>query len=382
MNYVSVLLGTGDNVGATDQRAFLDDRAQPWIHADGSVSLSAERERETLLAALANSEYGTVEQKVASILQRYPETRNSHTRLAIQYWVVFHGQELAEWDRLSLDVLLEVENFESIERAARNIQNTLKLWSGEERYKTFRDSRQMQFHQYFAEQRKGDPEIRLYLDETGTDQKSGYMAVAGICAAEWRQYERYHAALRQWREQLNSPGTLHAAEITGDNSLQLALLSELNKRKGGLLFIAHAMRTRAMTHRDLESLYVQLALDTLRSLDSNGCLQEPKALLIVKEADQGFDNVYLKSMESDLQGALAADFLNRVYLKGIVPVPKGREVMLEAADQIAHALHRRALYAGPHPKDQVAEAAMNVTGLEDPREKGIVFKLWPSPQAQ
>ena len=382
---------TDDNVGGTDrglmgqtprvsqsseQPSLFDDRVQPWTHADGSVSVDVEKQRRVLLAALANSEYGTVEQKVAFILQRYPETRNSHTRLAIQYWLSFGADKLADWDRLSLDVLLELENFENIERAARNIQNTLKLWSGAEHYRTLRNTRQLEFYQYFAEQSKGDAEIRLYLDETGTDHKSGYLAVAGICTADWRQYERYHAAFCQWREQLNYPGTLHATEVTEDNTRQLALLAELNKRKGGLLFVAHVMRARAMTHKELESLFVQLALDTLRALDDSGCLNEAKALLVVKEADPGFDNVFLRSLRVDLEEALAADFLNRVYLKNILPVPKGREVMLEAADQIAHALQRRALYGGQNPKDQVAEATMNVTGLEDPREKGIVFKLW------
>ena len=60
-----------------------------------------------------------------------------------------------------------------------------------------RDSRQQFFYQYFAAQRKGDPEIRIYLDETGTDNKSRYLGIAGVCVADWRQYERYHAALCQ-----------------------------------------------------------------------------------------------------------------------------------------------------------------------------------------
>lgn len=367
---------TLDTRGNPGQASLFDDRVQAWTHADESLSPEAEKERQVLLAALGDSDYGKVEQKVADILQRYPETRNSHTRLAIEYWSRFHAESLAAWDRLDLDVLLELENFENIERAARNIQNTLELWSGSERFKTLRDSRQLQFHQYFAEQQKGDPEVRLYLDETGTGNKSGYLAVAGICAADWRQYERYHAALCQWRQRLNFPGTLHAAEITDDNTRHLALLNELNKRKGGLLFVAHVMRARAVTHRELESLFVQIALDTLRALDESQCLLQPKGLLIVKEADEGFDKVFLPRMRTELAEALAADFLGRVYLKGIESVPKGREVMLEAADQIVHALQRRALYGGRNPKDQVAEAAMNATGLEDPREKGVVLRLW------
>jgi hypothetical protein len=283
---------------------------------------------------------------------------------------------VAERDQLKLDVLLDLENFENIERAARNIQNTLNLWPGTERFKVFQNERQQFFYQYFAEQGKADPEIRIYLDETGTDNQSRYLAVAGVCAADWRQYERYHAALCQWREGLGFPGTLHASEVTDDIRLPLALLNELGKKRGGLLFVAHVMRARSMTHQELESLFVQIALDTVRSLDESRCLDQPKALLVVKEADEGFDQVYLPRMHHELAEALAVDFLGRIYLKDIQAVPKGREVMLEAADLIVHAMQRRALYGGRNPKDRLAEAVMNVTGLEDPREKGVVIRLW------
>jgi hypothetical protein len=131
-----------------------------------------------------------------------------------------------------------------------------------------------------------------------------------------------------------------------------------------------------MTHTELEALFVQVVLDTLRNLDDSACLNEPKALLVTKEANSGFDSVFLRPLRADLEDALAAEFLRRVYLKDVQSVPKGREVMLEVADQIAHALLRRTLHRGHHPKDRVAEAVMNVTGFEDPREKGIVFKLW------
>lgn len=373
---MSQLRGPLEAPVAPTQSALFDNSVEAWVPAELALSEEKERERRALRAALGNSEYGTVEQKVARILQQYPETRCSHTRLAIQYWSTFDADKLAEWDSLSLDVLLDLENFENIERAARNIQNTLRLWSGPERFRFLRNARQLTFYEYFAEQRKGDPEIRLYLDETGTDNKSGYLAVAGICAADWRQYGRYHAALSQWREGLNYPGTMHAADVTSDIRPQLALLSQLRRRRGGLLFVAHVMLARAVTHRELELLFVQIALDTVRALDDSHCLGEPKALTIFKEADEGFDGVFLRPMRNELAEALAADFRGRVYLKDVQALPKGREVLLEAADQIVHGLQRRALHKGRNPKDRLGEAVMNVTGLEDPRAKGIVYKLW------
>lgn len=364
-----------DGTKTPGEQLVFDERGQPWVHADLSLTAQAARERQRLLATLAASDYGSVELKVAYLLQHLPETRDSHTRLAVSFWHRFNAEQLDAWDGANLDVVIECENYENIERAARNIQNTLKLWPGQNEFRALREGRQAFFHQYFAEQNKGLPEIRLYLDETAANSRT-YLGVAGICAVDWRQYERYHAALVAWREALGFPATLHAAEITDDNSRQLALLNEIARRKGGLMFIGHVLQSRVVTHQELASLFFQLSLDTLRHLAEAGCLQEPRVLRVIKEADETFDKMYLTQLSQDLDEAIGSEFPGRVRLAAIEPVLKGREVMLEVADQIVHALQRRACHSGSNPKDQVAEAVMNVTGLEDPRDKGIVFKRW------
>ena len=268
-----------------------------------------------------------------------------------------------------------MEKFETIERAARNIQNTLKLWPSSDYYKALREDNQLCFHQIFAQQRKSGPEIRIYLDETGTHKNSGLLAVAGICIIDWRQYEIYHAALSQWRSKLGHPETLHAKDISNDITHYKKLLDQLDKHKGGLLFVAHVIEERAFTHIALESLFFQIVIDTIRKLGESGCLIESKALTVFKEADDGFDKMYLGKLRNEIEGALASEFPDLVYLKDILPIPKGREILLEASDLIAHSIQRRKI-RGKDPKDILAEGAMNVTGLEDPRDNGIVFKKW------
>lgn len=361
------------------QGQLFDYGVQAWVHADERIDPQTIDQRRALLASLADSNLGTIEQRVVDVLQRYPETRDDRRLLVLRYWYRFNTEVIAAWQGRpgrELDLLLQLDNFTTIDRIARHIQNTLKLYSGEERYKRFRIEKQVQFSRYLAEQRKHDPEIRLFLDETGTDSQSRYVAVAGVCAADWRQYEKYHAAMEQWRRGLKFPRTLHAADITNDNSLHMALLNQVGARKGGLLFVGHAIETPIATSEALLSLFLHLTLDTLRYLADNGCLNEPKGLVLTKESDDAFDNFYLSSLIEHLEDALVADFPEQVYLKNVQALPKGREVMLEIADHIAFALQRGRRAPSRHPKDVVADAALNVTGLDDPRERGVVFKLW------
>lgn len=354
----------------------LDGRVQPWVHPDLALTPENRDRRRFLLSALANSELGTVERRVAYLLQRYPETRDSHTHLAVRYWQRFQAEIIEGWDRLNLEVLLDLENFENIERAARYVQNDLRLWPGSEWGKRLRSAKQMAFHEYFAAAANTEPEVRFYLDETGRDGKQRYLAVAGICVMNWRQYERHHAALQSWRSAM-SPATLHATDGS-QHQHHLNLLRQLDTRKGGLLFVAHAMASHGATDRNLLTLFVQLVLDSLRCLQSEGCLTGLKPVCLVKERDDNFDSVYLRALKAELAERVAAEFLDTVYVRDVQAVPKGREVMLEVADQIAWGIQRRAAIRGADPKDELAEAVMNVTGFEDSREPGVLLRVWPA----
>ncbi|HVT81278.1 MAG TPA: hypothetical protein VHM90_11540 [Phycisphaerae bacterium] len=56
-------------------------------------------------------------------------------------------------------------------------------------------------------------------------------------------------------------------------------------------------------------------------------------------------------MHDHLAERLSKEFPGKVALGKIVPLPKGREVMLEGADIIAGGMLRRTLYKGSNPKD-------------------------------
>lgn len=359
-----------------DNQLPLFEGVQPWeVKSPGDLPDVALIERRALLAAVAESRLGRMEQRVAYILQQYPETRDSDTALGIRYWRRFQPNVLEEWDRLDLDVLYDLDRIETISRIRRHIQNDLRLFTSSAHTRERRDEMQMELYQYLAAQRHTESEIRFYLDETCGDGKSNYIGVAGVCVINWRQYEKHWASLTEWREQQGWPETIHFADTgTALQPRAMALLSEMHKRRAGLLFLGYALPARGNTHQTMLSLFVQLVGDALLHLDALGCIAEPRALFVVKEASVGFDTIHLQSLKTHLAEKIASDFPERVFLRDVEPLPKGREVLLECADVIAGGMQRRALYGGNNPKDVLAESVFNVTGFEDPRENGTVFK--------
>ncbi len=348
---------------------------QPWRTPQREASDTATEARERLLADIANSRLGNMEQRLGFILQRYPETRDNDTSLAIRYWKYFQSDIIVKCNPLTLDVLFDLHRIDTISRVRRHIQNRLKLFTSLRETHRLREFAQIEFHEYLAAGNSTEPEIRFFLDETGNEGQKTYTGIAGVCVMNWKQYEMHWASLNQWRQNQGWPETIHFVEM--GNALQgraTALLDELGHRRSGLLFLGYALPSRGQTHKDLLSLFIQLILDALRYMDKIGCLNEPRSLKIIKEADIGFDNIYLENMEKFLGEQISLEFPGRVVCLPIDAIPKGREVMLECADLIAGGMQRRALMKGHNPKDILAETVFNVTGFDDLRDNGTVFK--------
>jgi hypothetical protein len=381
-----VQIGTANSPGESSPGATVGSQlplfgadVQPW-NVKPQPKLDEERlqERKELLAALAavsDSRLGSMELRVASLLQHYPETRDSDTALAIRYWRTYQPDVLEKWDRLDLDILYDLDRIETISRIRRHIQNVLLLFSASGFTRHTRGEMQMEFNQYLAAQTSDAPEIRFYLDETGNDPNKPYLGVAGICVLEWRQYEKHWASISKWRAERGWPETIRFAQTgTVLQPRATALLQQLQTRRSGLLFLGYAMSSRGRTYEAMLSLFIQLVVDALHRADDLGCLTQQRALSFVKEAEEGFDRLHLQTLRKYLEEQIAREFPRQIFVRDVQSIPKGREVFLECADLIAGAMQRRALHSANHPKDDLAETVFNVTGFEDIRTTSAIYK--------
>jgi hypothetical protein len=325
---------------------------------------------------VANGLLGSVEQRVGQVLQRYPETRDSHTALYIRYWQRHNPDVLADFGDPDLRFLFGVENWESIGRSARTLQNTLHLYESLETTQQYRLLYQQELEEYLAARKEVTPEIRFYLDETGNDGHGTYTGVGGVCVMNWKQYEVYEAALANWRVGLG-PASIHFADIDRDLSRPLGLLQQLQHRRTGLLFIGYAMRARTTPREKLFTLFTQLVIDSLHRMKEEACINEPRYLRVIKEAEPGFDDALLEDLTKELKELVALNFPNQIVVHPVEAVVKGRNVLLECADLIASGMARREHFRTRNAKDELAEAVFNVAGFEDNADDGALFKLYP-----
>jgi len=292
---------------------------------------------------------------------------------------MFQADTLERWQPIELEVLLELDRIETLGRVRRLIQNELRLFRGVEDTRRAREALQAEFHEYIAAHRDSLPEVRFYLDETGNEGDKTYMGIAGVCVLNWKQFEKHHAALEQWRAKQGWPETIHFSE-TGNDKVDRAvsLLQELHSRRSGLMFLGYSLASRGRTHEDLFSLFIQLVVDSLSRLRAEGSLADNRSVRVIKEAESGFDNLFLEKLTKRLGEAVALEFPGELTVLPVEAVTKGRTVLLECADLIAGGMQRRALSKGRNPKDRLAEAVINVTGFEDNADAGTLFKVFPA----
>lgn len=342
------------------------------------MSNESDEKRQLLLAAIARSEFGAADREVATILQQLPETRDNYITLCIRHWHRFHADVLEDWGVNDLGFLYKLRKWTTITRACWEIQNKLQLFRGLEETHQYRMLYQKDLQEYIEAHKNVVPEVRFYLDETGNEGDKAYVGIAGVCVINWRQYEIHEAALQQWREQQGSE-PIHFSEMGWDRTPRaIALLDELQKRRGGLLFVGYALQARGSTREAIFTLFAQLVKDAMLYLRQHGSLGEPRVLRVIKEADPAFDNIYLERLTKHLTELVALECPNLLHVVPVEAVVKGRSVLLECADLIAGGMQRRALRKGSNPKDVLAEAVFNVTGFEDASEKGALFKMYPS----
>jgi hypothetical protein len=83
---------------------------QPWTAPiEEMLSPDLQQARARMLADVADSRLGTMEQRVAYLLQHFPETRESDIALCIRYWRRFQADVLERWEPLELEVLFELD---------------------------------------------------------------------------------------------------------------------------------------------------------------------------------------------------------------------------------------------------------------------------------
>jgi hypothetical protein len=124
-----------------------------------------ERERGELLARVAASEISTMRNRIAWLMNRFPDTRNSDVVLQIRHWEVFES-DIFNGRSVQVDDLYKLTRLTSVARERARIQNQYRLFLADpavqERRGTLEEDEREK-----AVKTPDYPVYTVYLDESG-----------------------------------------------------------------------------------------------------------------------------------------------------------------------------------------------------------------------
>ncbi|WP_391116653.1 DUF3800 domain-containing protein [Psychrobacillus sp. L3] len=283
--------------------------------------------------------------RVASILNRFPETRNSDVALQIKYWQTY---EEVRGNNLSLERLFKLERLTSITRSRAKIQNEYKLFRATDKVRRFRKNEEEIQKEIQLSNTPPAPIISIFSDETGKNAE--YVIVGGVWVL--KEDNDINSNLVSWvrlrlEEDETCPKEFHFTKLK-NNGRDLAVYKDFFeffiKNSGMASFKAIAVKKSQLNKpideiiNDLFYQHVRLGIE--HELTSRR-ISFPQQIVYFKDKEDGESTLRIKEIEQSLTDAFKIQYENKLTLNYLQSVDSATSRMIQIADLYAGALNRR-----------------------------------------
>lgn len=326
-----------------------------------------------LLAHVRTSDVHTIQARVAWILDRYPDARDSDIELQLRFWEHFEG--IPRGLRVSQDEYGKLTRLTSIARARATIQNQYRLFSASPEVQQ-RRRKLAEGHRQAAQTAPTQhvPEYVFCFDESGkTDDHliiGAVLILSNLLAAPlFLRLQNLQLQLGQGKRRRE----FHFKNIK-KNSLgsYLQLIVELSNSATACSYGYVILPRRGIADRSAAFRHMTLRLITemVSAHHESGRAKLPRRLGVLKDEEEaGYDRLFLSRLTSELETTdlVREDGLSVDWAEA---ESSAKSLPLQLADLIA-ASARRSLAgpdAGETPKDQFASKLLDSLGIRDPRD--------------
>lgn len=324
------------------------------------------REREELEEAIRDVKFDSLLQRVAFVLNSFPNTRNSDKALAIKYWQVY---QRGDFNPVLADLMFKLEHVPTLTRARAKIQNSLGLFKAGGKVAERRRQLQAQSAEEYSPEKEIANKIGVFADETGkTDINVG---VGGVWFLDGGDFFNAWTELRAWCKAKNVKSEFKFSKIAkSDIPLAREFLTEFLKHRSAM-GIKFVWIKRAGSKRPIEQLiydlYRHFLLEGLSFEISRKRVDLPRALNVTKDKDEGSDVIGLKDLRNKLRGDLNSAYGDDIRLEDLSASSSAENLVMQAVDLIIGSLNRRLNAQGEirNHKDEFADMVLGALGIQE-----------------
>lgn len=242
--------------------------------------------------------------KVASILNRFPETRNSDVALMTKFWEVFQGHRGSS---VSFEKLFELERLTSIARTRAKIQNEYGLFQADKKIRRFRQNKEEIQKEYEIATKPEIESIDIYADESGKNNDFVIVGSIWILSGGGNLNSRLASwASEQKQNDSNIPDEFHFVKVKNDGKNLHVYKDFMNLviAEGHMSsFKAIAVNKTKITKPIddiITELFYQLVRNGVEHEKNTGRIALPKQISYFKDKEDGESALRLSQIQQSL----------------------------------------------------------------------------------
>jgi hypothetical protein len=322
-----------------------------------------ERERDALLQSLSAGAGDTLVHRVAIVLNRFPETRDSDVKMMLRYWEVYegyHGGSIEPADLFSRARLT------SLTRARARIQNTYNLFQASPDIRKRRGKLSDEEYEKALEAAERYPGLTVLIDESG--KTGANLIVAAVWFGDPQEFFVLTRMLGEWRLQTGFDNEMHFKELNENvEPYYRAALELLLNEAASVSFKAVSVSREGIRHVDdaLEELTYQLLRRGAQHEHDTGRATFPRAMQVWKDQEnKGADKLLLARLKDRIQQAGRIEIDGQLTADDFECVESHKSDPMQIADLFAGSLNRVINGAGrDRPKDRFARYFLERVGM-------------------
>lgn len=324
------------------------------------------REIEAINRAIDSGTYATKRDRVACLLNMYPECRDSDMTLTLKYWEIFQ-EDLYQNKQLTPYLLFKLERLTTIARLRAKIQNDYGLFLGSEEVRNKRRQREEDVRTDILNDSAPPRMIQIFADETGKNEE--YVIVGSVWFLNLAKGAHFQTQYQAFKERIGFKGEFHFSEIKkGNQDAYRAFVDFAQEHRDYVSFKAIATRRKGNS-RPVEEVITKLCFLLMvkgfqHELET-GRVTIPRRVRFVVDKSGGPDSIGKEDLERSVSRELKDKYGDASFLESVTEIDSKHSGAIQLADLISGALNRKMNHeeAGGL-KEDLADYVIRILGLK------------------
>jgi hypothetical protein len=298
-------------------------------------------EKRELLERMASANVINDGDRVAWVLNRHPETRDSDVTLALRFWETFEPA-LYGHGNIPTHNLYKLTPQTTRTRYRAKIQNDYNLFLATEKVRKRRGKLEQEHRDIHAEARDAYPWLVVYVDESV--KTADNLLVGTFWILDSSQTLRLKQDLDVWRKLHNFTQELHFSEVNANNlPTYLALLDSLIERGNTISFKVLVLPRKGLTDipGKLDDMLYQALKRSIEHEHNTGRAPLPRVLQVFKDTEgEARDRISVVNLTERLEAACAGVFDKKLTLAYVHAVESKGNDFIQIADLFLGSVNR------------------------------------------